>query len=184
MKNSKINSITWHHHLLTFISLAGFVFSLVLVYLSMRAVMDVGGYCASGGPYAIEVECPEGVPWKILLGVFGMMVFGFAYISFLPRGAFNFGYFFWTALFGALGWNFVDYTIQSYQEGAGSIAWLICAIFFMIMALGPLIIILLTSFKIDIFIQGKGASTGKLFLYFAYQLVAIALGIWAGMLVF
>ena len=33
---------------------------LTVVFLSMRAVMDIGGYCASGGPYVIAQECPRG----------------------------------------------------------------------------------------------------------------------------
>ena len=33
----------------------------------MRSVMDIGGSCASGGPYSIEVACPDGVDVLMLV---------------------------------------------------------------------------------------------------------------------
>ena len=39
-----------------------FVMCLTMVYESMRAVMDIGGSCASGNtPYEIARPCPKGV---------------------------------------------------------------------------------------------------------------------------
>jgi len=32
---------------------------ITVMYQAMRAVMEVGGYCASGGPYEIRQECPD-----------------------------------------------------------------------------------------------------------------------------
>ena len=39
------------------------------LYFPMRAVLDVGGYCAEGGPYVIETHCPEGSTLFLMLGV-------------------------------------------------------------------------------------------------------------------
>lgn len=33
--------------------------------------MDVGGYCASGGPYQIRVECPHAIDWLLPVSVIG-----------------------------------------------------------------------------------------------------------------
>src|ERR1700730_17777612 len=88
----------------------GFVVCLTLLYHSMRAVMDVGGACASGGAYDIRTPCPKGVAWVAPVSVYGMLLF--AAIGFL--GVFSEGgprpyVFAWSALFVALGWNFLEY---------------------------------------------------------------------------
>ena len=62
--------------LLYAVGVAGLAMSLTLVFVSMRAVMDVGGFCAEGGPYVIETHCPEGVPLLITGGIFGLFIFG------------------------------------------------------------------------------------------------------------
>ena len=41
--------------------------SLTWTYLSMRAVMNVGGSCADGGPYIPRVSCPDGVPLAMVV---------------------------------------------------------------------------------------------------------------------
>jgi hypothetical protein len=49
-----------------FVSLAGISASLTVLFLGMRSVMDIGGACASGGPFVPRVECPQGVPMMIV----------------------------------------------------------------------------------------------------------------------
>src|SRR5262245_47146707 len=64
------------------IGVAGLAFSLTLLWFGMRAVLDVGGFCASGGPYEIDVVCPDAVidstPLSILGGIVsvGLMLWG------------------------------------------------------------------------------------------------------------
>ncbi|HWH24361.1 MAG TPA: hypothetical protein VNW68_05640 [Candidatus Limnocylindria bacterium] len=41
-----------------------------------RAVLDIGGLCAEGGPFVIAHPWPEGVPLVIVGGIFGLFVFG------------------------------------------------------------------------------------------------------------
>ena len=43
------------------LGIAALAFCIALLWLGMRAVMDLGGFCASGGPYEIAVECPDAV---------------------------------------------------------------------------------------------------------------------------
>ena len=116
-----------------------FIFCLTLVYESMRAVMDVGGACASGGAYEIRQAVPEGrrlddagrrssacsSPGSSrFLGVFsegGPRPYVFA----------------WSALFLALGWNFLDYGFNPPGGTAPSSVWLICGFVFVAMGGAP-----------------------------------------------
>src|SRR5690349_15484106 len=87
----------------------GFVVCLTLMYQSMRAVMDVGGSCASGGPYAISRPCPEGVAWVMPVAIFGGIIsVGIALLGVFPQGGPRPYAFAWSALFLALGWNFLE----------------------------------------------------------------------------
>ena len=49
----------------------GFVFFLTLMFHSMRAVMDVGGTCAEGGPFEIRQPCPRAPAWIMPVSIFG-----------------------------------------------------------------------------------------------------------------
>ncbi len=55
-----------------------FTFSFTTLYLTAFTVMSLGGFCASGGPYQIEVECPANVlaftPWNIFGGLLAVVV--------------------------------------------------------------------------------------------------------------
>lgn len=55
-----------------------FVFCFSTLYLTAFTVMSIGGYCASGGPYQIEVECPANVlaftPWNIFGGLLAVFI--------------------------------------------------------------------------------------------------------------
>ena len=80
-----------------------FTFFATLFLRAAMAVQSVGGYCASGGPYVIAVECPRAVlivvPWSIFLTI-GAVIAG----SIVQRG---FGVpllsWAWGLAFGALG---------------------------------------------------------------------------------
>jgi hypothetical protein len=52
------------------VSWAGFALSFTVLFLSMRAVLAVGGFCAEGGPYVIETHCPGDTGWLTPLSVF------------------------------------------------------------------------------------------------------------------
>lgn len=116
--------------------------SVAWLYFPMRAVLDVGGYCAEGGPYVIETHCPEGSTLFLTLGVplwFAGVFIGLFVAATLsaPQPIFA-G---WALLFGALGWNFVDYTFNADPSGRIVASWLVCGIVFWVMALPALVIL-------------------------------------------
>jgi hypothetical protein len=125
-----------------FLTLAGVSCGLTLLYLGMRAVMDIGGACASGGPYVPRVECPEGVPLLMMAGIWGGIVFVGLYLWATTKHKVpTLVAFAWPALFLSLGWNFLDYGIDP-PFGEGLVwGWLICAVLFALMGGLPLLAI-------------------------------------------
>ena len=94
------------------VGLGGMTMCLALMFLGMRAVMDVGGACADGGPYVSAQSCPDGAPGALLIGIFGLFLFGGISMVYGSRLGGAWGatpLLAWTGLFGALGWNFLDY---------------------------------------------------------------------------
>ena len=94
------------------VGVAALAFCITLLWLGMRAVMDLGGFCASGGPYVIAVECPDAVlattPLSILGGFLaaGLVVWGGAALG---GSWMSLVFLAWPALFLSLGWNFLEY---------------------------------------------------------------------------
>jgi hypothetical protein len=126
---------------------AGLAMSLTLVFLSMRAVMGVGGFCAEGGPYVIETHCPEGVPLLITGGIFGLFIFGglMAWKDSLIGGPYGgLVLLAWPVLFLSLGWNFLEFAFNPPgPPGQGIIwGWLIPGVLFVIMGLVPVLAVL------------------------------------------
>jgi hypothetical protein len=120
----------------------GFVFCLTLLYRSMGAVMDVGGSCASGGPYAISRPCPDGVAWVVPVSIFGMIIsVGISLLGSFSEGGPRPNAFAWSALFLALGWNFLHYGFDP-PGGGTSAGWLVCGFVFVAMGGVPLVLLL------------------------------------------
>src|SRR3954454_10161453 len=115
--------------LLTFLSLAGVAGALTWLFLGMRAVMDVGGSCGSGGPYVVAQECPDGTATVVLGAIFG----GLLCVAVYTLGGLRFGprltLLAWPALFVSQGYNF----LVAGLHGDGDGAFLFCAIVFFIM---------------------------------------------------
>lgn len=132
---------------LVFTAVGVFLFAggLTFLYLGMRAVMDVGGFCASGGPYQIRQECPDGTGF-IFLGIFA----GLIGTGLTAAGTFAGGPQLWTlawpALFCALGWNFLEYGVDPPPPESGPVwGWLICAVTFFAMGGIPLLFVLVNA---------------------------------------
>jgi hypothetical protein len=123
------------------IGIAGTAAGITLVFLAMRAVMDIGGFCAEGGPYEIATHCPDGAPVAMLLGIFGGMASAAIGSAFgirvggiwatVPVLA-------WAGLFGSLGWNFMDYGVFNAPDGI-ELGWAIPGVMFWVMATVPLL---------------------------------------------
>jgi hypothetical protein len=126
------------------LGVAGLAASITLIFLGMRAVMDVGGFCAEGGPYVIDTHCPEGVVPVMMLAFPALFLFGGmmvwkgsrlgGYYAALPLLA-------WPALFLSLGWNFIEYSLPTAQHGL-ELGWLMPGLMFVAMGIVPLLIVL------------------------------------------
>ena len=133
---------TLRDRLLLLVGVAGIAFCLSLVFLAMRAVLDVGGACADGGPYIPRVSCPNGVPLAMIGGIFGLFLFGGITGWFGSRVGGRYGalvFLAWPALFISLGWNFLEYGFNPPGEQGWAWGWLICGVLFMFMGAGPLL---------------------------------------------
>lgn len=125
------------------VALAGVACALTLLYLGMRAVMDVGGFCASGGAYEIRQECPQGIPAVMVGSIWGGLVFAGIYAwQVFRHGIPNFVSLLWSALFLSLGWNFLDYAFTSSLSDGVVWGWLICGVVFVLMGALPLLAVL------------------------------------------
>jgi hypothetical protein len=125
----------------------GLAMSITLLSLGMRAVMEIGGSCGEGGPYVWAVPaCPDAAMPATLGGILGLFVFGALALTYGGRigGAWAAAPLLgWVALFGALGWNFLDYGLFNPPEGSGvELGLVICGILFLIMAIGPLLLVM------------------------------------------
>lgn len=123
-----------------FLTLAGVSCGLTILNLGGRAVMDVGGACASGGPYVVAVECPEGVPLMMMAGIWGGLVFVGLYVRATSKHHVpTLVGLLWPALFLSLGWDFLDYGIDPPGGGGLVWGWLVCAALFALIGGLPLL---------------------------------------------
>ena len=133
--------------LLYAVGVCGLAMSLTLVFLSMRAVMDVGGFCADGGPYVVETHCTEGVPLLLTGGILGLFLFGglMAWKGSVIGGPYGgLVALAWPVLFLSLGWNFLEYAFNPPgPPGQGIVwGWLIPGVLFILMGGLPLLAVL------------------------------------------
>jgi hypothetical protein len=135
------------------IGVAGLAFCITLLWFGMRAVLDIGGFCASGGPYVIADQCPEAViattPLSILGGLVavGLMLWGAAGLG---SGWLGLVFLAWPALFISLGWNFLQYGLFP-PDGGLIWSWVICGVLFVAMGAVPLWV------AISVWREGSGA---------------------------
>ena len=124
------------------VGVVALTWAIASVWLGMRAVMDLGGYCASGGPYEIEVECPDGVSLIMLLafpiGVLGagLMVWKGVRLGAGWAGLVGLA---WPALFLSLGFNFLQYGVSPPGGGGPEWGWLVPGVIFVLMGGFPLL---------------------------------------------
>lgn len=136
-----VDIVTLRRILVMFVGLVVVAAGMTLVFLSMRAVMDVGGACGSGGPYVIAQPRPEGVvalmPLGIIGGLIGLGLYAMA-ASKLPGP--RLAILAWSALFLSLGWNFWEYGLNP-PDGSGTVVWgwIICGVLFVAMGALPLL---------------------------------------------
>ncbi|MEV7397409.1 hypothetical protein [Aeromicrobium sp. NPDC092404] len=116
--------------------------TLTWAFLSMRAVMDVGGSCADGGPYVSAQPCPGGAGFiGVAIPVMILATFAGSAVA-ISLQAPNLLVPMWTILFGSLGWNFLEYGFAG--PDGNVVGWIVCGIVFELMALPGLIAIVLS----------------------------------------
>jgi hypothetical protein len=143
------------------VSVALVLLTIAWTYLGMRAIMDIGGACADGGPYVSVQPCPDGASAMLSVAIPVLILATFAATAIaVTVGAPTLILPMWVLLFGSLGWNFLEYAFSS--EGV-VIGWLVCGVVFELMAL-PALVLLVATAKVRI----PGTSTGE----------AIGIGTW------
>ena len=130
------------HVIAYLLGIAALAFCISLLWLGMRAVMDLGGFCASGGPYEIAVQCPDAViattPLSIMGGFLaaGLIIWGGSALDGSWAGL---AFLAWPALFLSLGWNFLEFGF--FPPGGGWVwSWLFCGVLFVLMGAVPLVV--------------------------------------------
>src|SRR5579872_5945465 len=131
--------------LLVITGAAGVTVFLASASAGMRDVMLTdGGTCASGGPYAVAQQCSAADVRLLMSGILGGLIAAAIYAagsSAIGSPASAAGLISWTALFGLLGWNFIDIGRHPKTPGSGS-SWLFTGGLFWLMAAGGLIALL------------------------------------------
>jgi hypothetical protein len=137
---------SWRTVVVYLVSAACLSACITILFLTMRAVMDIGGYCAEGGPYEIAVHCPEGVAILMPLGIMGGMAAAFVMYAAGESvgGAYgSLAMLAWPAVFISLGWNFLEYGVSPPAPEEGPVlGWILTGIVFVIMGGGPLVMAL------------------------------------------
>jgi hypothetical protein len=115
------------------LSWAMFAFFFLGLYQAAAVVIGLGGYCASGGPYVIETECPEAVIVFAPIGIFGM--FAAAGVALVIARGFGVSLvaWAWPILFVGLGIQFILGAVG----GVGIISNIIVGVMFIVMGLVP-----------------------------------------------
>jgi len=122
-----------------FLSLGTVAAAVTMLWLGMRSVMDIGGFCAEGGAFVIEHHCPKGVAAIMPLSIWGGLIGAGVYVwQSIKHHIPSLVWLFWPALFLSLGWNFLQFGISSPDGGGLVWGWLICAIIFILMGGIPL----------------------------------------------
>ncbi|MCC6270426.1 MAG: hypothetical protein IT190_04045 [Microbacteriaceae bacterium] len=110
--------------------------SFTLLFLSGRAVIGVGGYCAEGGPYAIETHCPAGTAFFLPASIYmGLAAVGLSVIVTRGLGA-SLALFAWSVLFIGFSLVFLESGLNPETMGVTGIG---LGIMFFIMGVVPLI---------------------------------------------
>ena len=124
----------------TVIGVAAVAACLTVLFHCMRAVMEIGGSCASGGPYEIARPCPKGVGWMTPVSIFvGLAALGWMIAWNHGLSGPKWALLAWPALFLSLGYNFWDYGLDAPGEQGAVAGWIVCGVLFGLMGGLPLL---------------------------------------------
>jgi hypothetical protein len=127
-------------YLVLFGAVAGAVASLTMLFRSMRSVLEIGGSCASGGPYAVARPCPKGIAAITPLSIWvGIGFVALAAVAAMRLKVPSVAWLAWPALFLSLGWNFWEFGLDPPGGGGVAWGWIVCGALFVLMGGGPLL---------------------------------------------
>ena len=159
-------------------SVALITLTIAWTYLGMRAIMDIGGACADGGPYVPVQPCPDGASVMLSVAIPVLILATFAATAIAATvGAPTLLLPMWVMLFGSLGWNFLEYAFSTDDVVIG---WLVCGVVFEAMAL-PALVLLVATAKVRIPGTMTGDAIGIWTWWFLYALAGAGgflLGTW------
>jgi len=148
------------------------------IYVPMREVLSIGGSCASGGPYEIATPCPQSATIFLTVAVplwfVGVFIGTFAAATISAPNPIMPG---WALLFGALGWNFMDFAFHGDPSGRLVASWLVCGIVFWLMALPAVVIFVGGRF----FGRQVTDNPGSGLTWVGVYVVLLAVGWWLGL---
>lgn len=166
---------------------------LTCLFLAMRAVLRLGGFVASGGPYVIAHPAPDWVwlvPVSIVTGIAAALV---GFFTTRHTGRANLLWLAWPALFVSLGWNFLEFGFSPPTGQGMAWGWVICGFIFIPMGLLPLLAVVFPTrnyLRERLREQGRSAewlekkSAPFRFGPLVVQFLAAAAGIYGAMLLF
>jgi hypothetical protein len=126
-----------------FLPLAGVSAAITVLFLGMRAVIDIGGACAQGTSVVQAQPCPRrGVDGLIVGAICVGLVLVAVYVwQCARRRVPSVAAFAWPALFLSLGWNFFEYGLDP-PGGGVAWGWLVWAVAFAAMGGIPLALLI------------------------------------------
>jgi hypothetical protein len=113
--------------------------AVTVAYRAMRAVAEVGGYCADGGPYVSAQHCPHGTVGAVTAAV-GLGLAG-AITSTIAAGRLRVPspmLLAWAGGFGSMAWLYLHFGLHPASGGPRDVGWLVCAGVFAVVAVLPL----------------------------------------------
>ncbi len=132
---------------LMLVGIFGFTMAMTIFYQAMRGVMKLGGFVASGGPYAISHPAPDWV-WVFPVSIFGCVIFiVFNQVNARRIGGVNLMTLLFPIVFLSLGWNFLEFALKPPGGGGLAWGWLICAVSFALMGGVPLLLLIVNVIK-------------------------------------
>ena len=147
---------------------------------AMRAQMEVGGSCATGGPYVVVAPCPEHSTALTLVGMFGSVFLALAgTVSALSVGAPNLVVPYWTATSGGMAANFL---VDGFTDDGGLVwGWIIAGVMMLVLFAIPGLYVMSPWQKIYDREPVKGAPLSRnawWLVYLALAVIGVAIGSW------
>lgn len=119
-------------------STAALAAAVTVAYRAMRAVAEVGGSCADGGPYVSAQHCPQGTVSAVLVAV-GLGIAG-AILATIAAGRLGVPspmLLAWSGAFGSMAWIYLHFGLHPVGGGGRDATSLVCAAVFALVAVLP-----------------------------------------------